>query len=226
MTEPVVLLINPNSSDEVTRIIDDVAGRHRGNGTRYVTVKVASNPPAIETVDDEILAVQGLLASVLEWRDRFDVAAAVVACFGDPGVSELRHATGWQVHGIAYEAMRSAVERGQRFSIVCALPSAVPIMEQLAAHYGWADMLVSVRPLGISVLDIAAALEDTASRLEQVIDDCVSDGADAVCLGCASMTPLAEALRSSARVRIIDGVEAAITAVDHQAPSDNSPACG
>jgi len=40
------------------------------------------------------------------------------------------------------------------------------------------------------------------------------------------MTPLAEALRSSARVRIIDGVEAAITAVDHQAPSDNSPACG
>jgi len=147
MTEPVVLLINPNSSDEVTRIIDDVAGRHRGNGTRYVTVKVASNPPAIETVDDEILAVQGLLASVLEWRDRFDVAAAVVACFGDPGVSELRHATGWQVHGIAYEAMRSAVERGQRFSIVCALPSAVPIMEQLAAHYGWADMLVSVRPL-------------------------------------------------------------------------------
>ena len=105
------------------------------------------------------------------------------------GVSELRHATGWQVHGIAYEAMRSAVEQGQRFSIVCALPSAVPIMEQLAAHYGWADMLVSVRPLGISVLDIAAALEDTASRLEQVIDDCVSDGADAVCLGCASMTP-------------------------------------
>lgn len=214
MTEPVVLLINPNSSDEVTRIIDDVAERYRGNGIRYVTVQVASNPPAIETVDDEILAVRGLLASVPEWRDRFDVTAAVVACFGDPGVAELRHATGRPVHGIAYEAMRSAVDRGSRFSIVCALPSAVSIMNDLAAQYGWTDILVSVRPLGMSVLDIAAAPEEAATRLAEVIEQCVTDGADAVCLGCASMTPLAATLRSSAGVRVIDGVEAAITAIN------------
>lgn len=219
MTGPVVLLINPNSSNEVTRIIDDVAGRHRDNRTRYVTVKVAANPPAIETVDDEILAVRGLLASVPEWRDRFDVAAAVVACFGDPGVSELRQATGWRVHGIAHEAMRSAVDRGRRFSIVCALPSAIPIMNDLAAQYGWTDNLVSVRPLGMSVLDIAAAPDAAAGQLATVIAECVSDGADAVCLGCASMTPLAGTLRSSAGVAVIDGLEAAIAAITAAADS-------
>ncbi|QBJ96048.1 aspartate/glutamate racemase family protein [Rhodococcus sp. ABRD24] len=214
-TKTRLLLINPNTTSEMTRIISSAAhGTPGASALDIVAVNPEIGPSAIETAADEQVAIGTMLASARSWSADIGFDIAVVSCFGDPGVDELRSATGLPVHGIALQAMRAAQNAGGRFSIVCAMPSAVTLMTELAARYGFGDALASVRPLGISVLDIA---RDPAAALEEaiaVIRSCVEvDGAGAVCLGCASMAPLAPAIEAESPVPVIEGVRAAVTAV-------------
>ena len=87
-----ILVINPNSTEAVTRGIDQAVEPLRmpgGPAIECVTLK--DGPPGIETQQH----VDGVVAPLLKLvRDReSQYAAFVIACYSDPGLHSLREAT-------------------------------------------------------------------------------------------------------------------------------------
>ncbi|KAF0964728.1 aspartate/glutamate racemase family protein [Rhodococcus sp. T7] len=210
-----VLLVNPNTTAAMTRMIEDATRRVPGVDALDITaVNPEVGPAAIETEADEQVAVESMLGSAHRWAAEVGFDTVVVSCFRDPGVDELRALTGIPVHGIAFHAMLAAQDAGGRFSIVCAMPSAVELMIALADRYGFGDALVSVRAVEMSVLDIARSPEAAADAVLETVRLCVDiDGAEAACLGCAAMSPLAAALDVMSPIPVIDSVGAAVETV-------------
>ena len=100
---PCVIVINPNSSREVTDGMDRaIADLRRPNGPAIRCVALAEGPPGIET-DAQVRAVVAPLLRLVR-RLEGEAAAFVDACFSDPGLAELRRATDKPVFGIGESA--------------------------------------------------------------------------------------------------------------------------
>ncbi len=88
MDTPTILVINPNTSEEMTAAIDRVGQAAAASHARVVTLCSRQGPHTIEGALDAALGTAGMLERVAAYPEPFD--AVVVACFGDPGVDALR----------------------------------------------------------------------------------------------------------------------------------------
>jgi allantoin racemase len=205
-----LLFINPNTTESMTRAIEMQARSVTASGTEIVAVNPTHGPKSIETRRDEAEATAAML-DLLPELDLDSYAGIAIACFGDPGLDAVRARVQVPVVGIAESAMLLACAVGGKFAIVVALDSAVPIMRDLVTLYGLDQRLAGVRATGLSVLQVAMSPE----RARDVIAiTCKSafeqDGADSVCLGCASMGPLAQGLTAALGRPVIDGAQSAV----------------
>ncbi|WMS41086.1 aspartate/glutamate racemase family protein [Acuticoccus sp. MNP-M23] len=202
-------IINPNSTASMT---DKIAAAARGiasPGTQIIATNPSGTPASIEGFADEAVSVPPLLDEIRNGTEA-GADAFVVACFDDPGLNACREVTDRPVIGICEAAMMTASILAARFSVVTTLPRAIPIIEDLADHYGMGRRCRRVRSAEIPVL----ALEDEGDAAAQkvraeVLKSVAEDGAEAVILGCAGMADLAAALTEEAGVPVIDGVIAA-----------------
>ncbi len=205
-----IVVINPNTSDAMTALIDVTAQAAVGPGTTVTTVHPAMGPASIESHYDEALAVPGVLAEIA--RDP-DADGYVLACFGDPGLDAARELATGPVVGIAEAAMRTASYLGRGFSVVTTLGRTRGRALDLAEHYGCARACLAVRAVEIPVLD----LEDPGAAAA-VTKECAAavaeDGCDAIVLGCAGMADLAARVSAEIGVPVVDGVAAAVRTVE------------
>jgi len=118
------------------------------------------------------------------------------------------------VVGICEAAMHMASLIAGRFAVVTTLARSVPPLEALARRYGTADRC-RIRASGIPVLDLEHPTPETKARL---LDRCrrtiEEDGAEAIILGCAGMTALAQILSRELGLPVIDGVVAGVKLVE------------
>ena len=205
-----IVVINPNTSDAMTALIDATAQAAARPGTTVTTVHPTMGPASIESHYDEALAVPGVLAEIA--RDP-DADGYVLACFGDPGLDAARELATGPVVGIAEAAMRTASYLGRGFSVVTTLGRTRGRALDLAEHYGCARACLAVRAVEIPVLD----LEDPGAAAA-VTKECAAavaeDGCDAIVLGCAGMADLAARVSAEIGVPVVDGVAAAVRTVE------------
>jgi allantoin racemase len=205
-----IVVINPNTSDAMTALIDATAQAAAGPGTAVTTVHPGMGPASIESHYDEALAVPGVLAEIAR---RPDADGYVLACFGDPGLDAARELATGPVVGIAEAAMRTATYLGRGFSVVTTLGRTRGRALDLAERYGCARACLAVRAVEIPVLD----LEDPGAAAA-VTKECAAavaeDGCDAVVLGCAGMADLAARVSAEIGVPVVDGVAAAVRTVE------------
>jgi allantoin racemase len=116
MDNPTILVINPNTSSEMTAAIDRIAQAAAGSDANVVTLRSQRGPHTIEGALDAVLGAAGMLEVVAAYPHPFD--AVVVACFGDPGVDALRLLVRVPVVGIGAASFTQAAFIGQRFAIV------------------------------------------------------------------------------------------------------------
>lgn len=116
MDQPTILVINPNTSQEMTAAIDRVAQATVGTQAKAVTLCSQQGPHTIEGPLDAALGTVGMLEVVGAYTAPFD--AAVVACFGDPGVDALRMLVRVPVVGIGAASFTQAAFMSQHFAIV------------------------------------------------------------------------------------------------------------
>lgn len=207
-----VVVVNPNSTRTVTEGIRDAVGlvpdAERLN-IKYETL--AEGPPGIET-DAHVSAVITPLLRLVKARDK-DADAFVIACFSDPGIAQLREATGKAVHGIGECAYRSAAADGRMFGVISIVAESVPRHRRYLQRLGLISQLAGDRPLELSVLELADAGR-TRDRLGTVARTLVSeDGAHSLILGCAGMAAYRAALENELGCPVIDPCQAAISAV-------------
>lgn len=207
-----LLVVNPNTSREMTDAIHRAAEAAVGPGVSVETVCATSGPRSIEGHVDEAVSMLGTLEWVLRRID--DVDAFVFACFSAHlAIDATRELTRKPVLGIAEAAMALASLVGHRFSIVTTSPRWKPLLEDAVRKYGYETRCASVRSSGLAVLDLEAlpreqVIERLVGEATRAVHD---DGAEAIVLGCAGMADLEARLRESLDVPIVESVAAGVT---------------
>jgi len=203
-----ILYINPNSTRSMTEGILGVA-RDTLPDAEILGWTNADGPPAIQGAADGEAALPGLLA-MLPAAKQAGADVIVIACADDTGLFQMRAAAHCPVIGIGQAAYTFASLLGWRFSVVTTLAVSVPVIEGNIRDYGQEAFCATIRPSGISVLEVDAATPKTIHRLVDEITRAVDeDHAQAVVLGCAGMAPLVDRLyQHGAPTTLIDGVRA------------------
>jgi allantoin racemase len=208
-----IQIVNPNTTASMTELIGRSARAVAGPDTAVVAVHPDMGPASIESHYDEALAVPGLLVQ-LRAGEAAGADGHVIACFGDPGLDAAREVAGGPVVGIAEAGMRAATYLGRSFGVVTTLQRTTGRAWELAGRYGVREQCATVRAVEIPVLALEtdpAARSRIAAECEDVV---ATEGCDAVVLGCAGMADLAAELTARVGVPVVDGVSAAVVAVE------------
>jgi allantoin racemase len=204
-----ILVINPNTTDAMTRDIEGQARLYASRDTEIEAISPRWGPASIEGHLEDELAAVATLEAIAERAGEYD--GVIIACYGDPGLYAARELSPVPVVGIAEASMLMACMVAHRFSVVTVLPRIRPMVEDVVARYGLSARCASVRATSLAVLDIErdpnAAEREIAAEASCAIAE---DGAEAICLGCAGMGPLDRRVQETLGVPVIDGVAAAV----------------
>ena len=205
-----IVVINPNSTEEVTRGIDralDPLRLEGGPPIECVTLK--EGPPGIESQAH----ADGVVAPLCELiRSRADSASAfIIACYSDPGLHAARETTSKPVLGIAESAMVTALTRGERFGIISILDASIPRHQRAVRAAGLSARFAGDVAIGVSVVDLAGEDEVFEKLVAAGRRVCDEDGANVLILGCAGMARYRERLQDMLGVPVIDPTQAAAT---------------
>lgn len=204
-----LVVINPNSTESMTAKILAAAQAAAAAGVTVEGRTATGAPASIEGHFDEVMCAPNLLREVRA-AEEAKADAIVVACFDDPAVGACREIATGPVLGICEAGVKAASMLATSFSVVTTLPRSVPVIEELVRRYGLDHQCRRVRSAAIPVL----ALEEPGSNARQLIKDEIlraieEDRCEAVVLGCAGMSDLAEWLSVETGIPVIDGVSVA-----------------
>jgi allantoin racemase len=204
-----LLIVNPNSTASMTVEIGIAARAAAGPGTEILAVNPIGGPSSIESDEDEQRCLPGLLAEVRRASTSANPPDAyVIACFGDPGLEQVRAILDGPVLGIAQAAMHAAALTAGGFSVVTSMSATVPTAWSLAKTY------TPSQCLGVYACDIPVLrIDSDPTMIEPIGDLCekalAQDGSRAIVLGCAAMAKFAGPLTRRLGVPVVDGVVAA-----------------
>jgi allantoin racemase len=204
-----LLIVNPNTTASMTAAIEASARAVADPRTEIVAVNPSEGPASIENDDDERRCIPGLLEEI-DRAARGDAPpdAYVIACFGDPGLDQVRAAVDVPVLGIAQAAMHAAALSAGTFSVVTSMSATVPTAWTLAKTY------TPSQCLGVHASDIPVLrIDSDPTTVEPIGDSCqkalAQDGSRSIVLGCAAMARFAAPLTERLGVPVVDGVVAA-----------------
>lgn len=203
-----ILVVNPNTTASMTEKIGAAARRVSSTGTEVLAVNSANGPASIEGFYDEAMSLAGMLAVI---RNTPDYDAVVIACFDDTGLDAARCLTDKPVIGIGEAAYHMASMISNKFSVVTTLGRSVPALEHNLQRYGLIARCARVRSSEVAVLELEHPASDACNRISAEIGRAVAeDRAEAIVLGCAGMTDLADTLAKEHGLPVLDGVSCAI----------------
>ncbi|MEQ8284136.1 aspartate/glutamate racemase family protein [Thalassospira sp.] len=218
-----IAVINPNMSAGFTKKVGDQAKKIVAADTDVIALNPKFGPDSIEGYYDEAFASVGLLSVIRELEATpaqltDPIGGYVVACFDDTGVDAARCLSSAPVLGLCEAALRMAAAVSSRFAIVTPMAVSVRPLEHLVGKYGAASQCV-VRSAGVRTLDFEGANAGAAyAALKNQAEACLlNDRAEAIVLGCAGMTDIADRLRDELCVPVIDGVSAAVKMIEAMA---------
>jgi allantoin racemase len=204
-----VLVINPNSTEAVTRGIDEACAPLRmPGGPEIECVTLKEGPPGVETQQHVDSVVAPMLRLVRE-RER-DCDAFVIACYSDPGVHALREATKKPVLGISECGILTALTLGQKFGVIAILRQSIPRHLRYMGAMGVMDRLAGELPVGLPVVELSDE-KKTAGRMLEVGKRLREEhGADVIVMGCAGMARYRTPLQQAVGIPVVEPTQAAV----------------
>jgi allantoin racemase len=205
-----ILVINPNTSSEMSKTIDKGASQAASYGTEITTVNPQDGPAFIANAYQAALQAARVVDLVEKSRMTYD--CFVIACGVDPGLEACRIVSK-NVVGAGEAAIMTACAVAKRFSFLSPLKG------------GEASKRERLRLLGIdqarcaSVRVVGSGLDDEIIRkrderfvlYHEAGQRCVDeDGASALVLTCAGMCDLEERLEKLLKIPVFSGVECAV----------------
>jgi len=203
-----LLVINPNTTASMTSKIGAAAAKVALPDTEVLAVNPDKGPASIQGYYDEAISLAGLL-EVVEANPQAD--AIVLACFDDTGLDAVRCVSNNPVVGIGEAGYHLAAMLSNKFSVVTTLARSVAALEHNLVRYGLASRCASVRASEVPVLELENPRSDARQKISNEIRKAITeDHAEAIVLGCAGMTDLAEALSEEHGLPVLDGVVSAV----------------
>ena len=218
-----LLILNPNTSDEVTEMISTAAEGRGSPDTEIVTLTAPWGLPYIATRAEATVAGHVILDMLAEHHDGFD--AAIIAAFGDPGLGGARELFDIPVIGISEAAMLTACMLGRKFSVITFSPALRPWYIECIEAHGLAGRCASIRALDDPFSSVSAVQEEKESLLLELARRAVSeDGADVVIPAGTPLAGLARRINHLIDVPVVDLVASSVrqaeatVALNHRAP--------
>lgn len=156
-------------------------------------------------------------------------SALVIDCFGDPGLYPTREIVRIPVVGANQASVNLATQLGNRFSIINIVEETEGVLWSLAAKYGVADRLASIKTIGVPVLNLERNVEKSITvATDAVVEAVRKDNADVVIFGCTGMSSFVSKVKRdlstnySIDIPIIEPLRAAIYTAISLAFSENS----
>jgi Asp/Glu/hydantoin racemase len=204
-----ILVINPNSTEAVTRGIDEAVEPLRmAGGPAIDCLTLKEGPPGIETQQHVDSVVSPLLRVVRE-KER-DYAAFVIACYSDPGLHSAREATKKPVLGISECGILTALTLGQRFGVIAILKQAIPRHLRYVGGLGVRERLAEELPIGVGVTELADEKKTFGRMVEVGKTLREAHGADVVVMGCAGMARYRKPLQDAIGIPVVEPTQAAV----------------
>ena len=193
-----IVVINPNSSEEMTSLIRSAAESYADRRFEVVTVPTPGASKFIGTFEDMAKSAPGMCEIVRRYESEAD--AFVVACGRDPNLKLMRELTDKPVVGIAQSAIYMASMLGDSFTILQTDSYTVPNKIHVVEDYHMEGYLASVRDSSVEAGD------RFAQYLEAGRKAIAEDGAEVIILGCAGLCDMARKLSEQLGVPVLDGV--------------------
>ena len=204
-----ILIVNSNTTESVTARIRATAQAACPAGCQVTTISAPFGLPLIVTRADWLVAGPATLAALSAHRGEYD--AAVIACFGDPGLDAAKELFSTPVLGISEAAFHAAAMLGRRFGVVSFTAALQPMFEDCLEHHGLRGRCVGFRMgPGFSGDPGAVAEERRGLLLDLVRQSVELDGAEAVILAGGPLAGVAAGLQTEVSVPLVDGTAAAV----------------
>lgn len=204
-----LLVINPNISEELSRLIAAEARRVASPGTEITMLTAPFGVAYLETRFEALIGAYAAALLAAEHAGGHD--ALIIAAFGDPGVRAMREALDIPVVGLTEAALASACLLGNRFSIVAISRRISAWYREAVEENGLIGRLASIRSLDAPVRDIGAVQGEHAARLRELCAAAVEhDGADVIILGGAPLAGMARSIAGQIPVPVVEGVSSAV----------------
>lgn len=209
-----ILLINPNTSKEVTNLLMRTAPRFARADTQFVAMTAAFGPRYIASRMGVAVAAHAAVDALAEYlrSSNANAEAMILGCFGDPGLTALHEIAPFPVVGMAEASVLAAAQLGARFAILTGGAPWIPMLEELVAAIGVTPRLAAVRAVPQTGAQIAADPDGSLAGLAAAANRCADeDRADVVILGGAALAGLAERLKDRVKVPLIDSFAASVS---------------
>ena len=204
-----ILVINPNSTEECTRGIDEACAPLRmAGGPEIDCVTLKEGPPGIETQQHVDFVVSPLIDLVRKSEKKY--SAFVIACYSDPGLHSVREATKKPVLGISECGILTALTLGQKFGVIAILKQSIPRHLRYVGALGVSERLAGERPVGLRVTELSNAKKTFARMVEVGAALRDTDRADVVIMGCAGMARYRKPLQDEIGIPVVEPTQAAV----------------
>ena len=204
-----ILVVNSNTTEAVTARIAASAAAACPAGVTCRTVSAPFGLPLIVTRADWLVAGPATLAALAAHRGEYD--AAVIACFGDPGLDAAKELLDVPVIGISEAAFHAAAMLGRRFGVVSFTAALQPMFEDCLDHHGLRSRCTGFRMGPAFAGDPGRVAEERRDLLLDLIEQASSqDGADTVILAGGPLAGIAASLQQHTETPLIDGTSAAV----------------
>lgn len=147
-------------------------------------------------------------------RHHRQVDGIAIAAFSDPGLLAARETLPVPVVGMAEAAIQAAAESGRRFSIVTIGRHLEPVLRAQVRDYGYAEALRDILFVEGCVLGLIDDRAAFAAATRTLADQAIGGGAQAIVLGGAPFSGIADRLAEQIPAPIYGGIGPAVRHLD------------
>ena len=204
-----ILILNPNTSSDITARLAAAAKQAAAAGTVLSTATAPRGVPYIATRAEA--QIGGAIALEMLAERHKDYDAAIIAAFGDPGLFGARELFDIPVVGMAEASMLTACMLGRRFAIVTFARALGPWYQECVDLHGLTGRCAGIRMLDDPFQSIGDVQDEKESLLAELAGQAALElEADVVILAGAPLAGLAARVRDRVPVPVVDQMAAAV----------------
>lgn len=205
-----ILLMNPNTSADMTSRIAEQARTWAQAGTEIVAVTGGFGSAVIASRASYAIAAHAALDGFAQHHAGMD--AVILACFGDPGLAALREVSAVPVIGLAEAAIEEADRRGMPFGILTAGLAWEPMLTEMVSLSRFDRLYRGTFAVDTNGLAFSREPDRFMQHLEAQLVRAEEQQLANVILGGAALAGFGVRLRTS--VALIDCMQCAIEAAE------------
>ena len=212
-TDKRILLVNGNTSDEVTATLAEVARDAAGPDTEIVPATGAFGVRLIGHRAEAAIAEHAVLELIAAHAG--DVDGVLIGVSLDTGLRAARAMVDVPVVGMTEAAMLTACMLGGRFGLITFSAASTAPYRELVESHGLIDRLAGMRTIDVTFAQAFGERDSMETPIVEAADALVGeDGAESLIVVGAARAGLPVRLQSRVAVPLLDGITCGVLLVE------------